>query len=76
MDPDPKRPQTEAAAAIPTDTAATTPMGKAKATIQASVEWLRPELASILTRLGNEYITGEKKALFSLFSSFGKRVSP
>ena len=56
MDPDPKRPRTEAAAAIPTDTAATTPMGKAKATIQASVESLRPELATILTRLGNEYI--------------------
>ena len=56
MDPDPKRPRTEAAAALPTDTAATTPMGKAKARIQASVESLRPELASIFTRLGNEYI--------------------
>ena len=56
MDPDPKRQRTDAGAAIPSDTAATTPMGKAKATLKASVASLRPELATILTRLGNEYL--------------------
>ena len=37
MDPDPKRQRTEAAAATPSDNAVSTPMGEAKASIQASV---------------------------------------
>ena len=56
MVPTPKKPRTDAAAATPEDTAATTPMGQAKTTIKASVASLRPELATILARLSKEYV--------------------
>ena len=56
MDSSPKRACTDAAAATPSDTAVKTPMDQAKATINASVVSLRPELATILVRLGEEYV--------------------
>ena len=56
MDPDPKKQLTEAAAATPLDNAVSTPMGEAKASIQAFVASLWPKLSTILARLGNEYL--------------------
>ena len=53
---EPKRQRTDPTAKAPEDEKPKSPMATAKDLIQASVESLQPEAATILNRLGGEYL--------------------